>query len=41
MSLVEIKDFNELIDNKPVFDKFVKNKQEKLVENSRKSDYNR
>ena len=41
MSLVEIKDFNALIDNKPVFDQPVKNKQKKLVENSRKSDYNR
>ena len=28
MSLVEIKDFNALIDNKPFFDEPVKNKQE-------------
>ena len=28
MSLVEIKDFNGLIDNKPFFDQQVKNKQE-------------
>ena len=35
MPLVEIKDFNALIDNKPFFDPPVKNKQEaheKLVE---------
>ena len=41
MSLVEIKDFNAFIDKKPVFDQLVKNKQEKLVEIYRKSDYNR
>ena len=28
MSLVEIKDFNALIDNKPFFDQLVENKQE-------------
>ena len=41
MSLLEIKDFNESIDNKSFFDKPVKNKQEeyeKLVETS-KNDY--
>ena len=35
MTLVEIKDFNALIDNKPFFDQPVKNKQEayeKLIE---------
>ena len=35
MPLVEIKDFNALIDNKPFFDHPVKNKQEsyeKLIE---------
>ena len=35
MPLVEIKDFNALIDNKPFFDQSVKNKQEaydKLIE---------
>ena len=38
MPLVEIKDFNSLIDNKPFFDQHVKSKQEsyeKLVEMSR------
>ena len=38
MPLVEIKDFNALIDNKQFFDQPVKNKQEayeKLVEMSR------
>ena len=38
MSLVEIKDFNALIENEPFFDQLVKNKQEafeKLVEMSR------
>ena len=42
MSLVEIKDFNALIDNKPFFDQPVKNKQEayeKLMEMSRNNDY--
>ena len=37
MSLVEIKDFNALIDNKPFFDQPVKNKQdvyEKRIERS-------
>ena len=35
MPLVEVKEFNALIDNKPFFDQAVKNKQEayeKLVE---------
>ena len=35
MSLVDIKDFNALIDNKPIFDQPVKDKQEayeKLIE---------
>ena len=39
MPLVEIKDFNALIDNKPFFDQPVKNKQEayeKLIEMSKK-----
>ena len=38
MSLIEIKDFNVLIDNKPFFDQPVRNKQEafeKLVEMSK------
>ena len=42
MSLVEIKDFNVLIDNKPFFDLPVKNKQEaygNLTEVSRNDDY--
>ena len=42
MPLVEIKDFNVLIDNKPFFDQPVKNKQEvyeKLIEMSRNDDY--
>ena len=42
MPLVEIKDFNPLIDNKPFFDQSVKNKQnayEKLIEMSRNNDY--
>ena len=42
MPLVEIKDFNALIDNKPFFDQPVKNKQEayeKLIELSRNDDY--
>ena len=42
MPLAEIKDFNAFIDNKPVFDHSVKNKQEayeKLVERSRSDDY--
>ena len=41
MPLVEIKDFNALIDNKPFFDQPVKNKQEayeKLIEMSRNDD---
>ena len=40
--LVEIKDFNALIDNKPFFDQPVKNKQEwyeKLIEMLRNDDY--
>ena len=42
MSLVEMKDFNSLIDNKPFFDQPVKNQQEayeKLVEMSKNNDY--
>ena len=42
MPLVEIEDFNALIDNKPFFDQPVKNKQEtyeKLVETSRNNNY--
>ena len=42
MPLVEIKDFNALVDNKPFFDQPVKNKQEayeKLIEMSRNNDY--
>ena len=42
MSLVEIKDFNALIDNKPFFEESVKNKQEayeKLIEMARNNDY--
>ena len=42
MLLVEIKDVNSLVDNKPFFDQPVKNKQEiykKLVEMSRNDDY--
>ena len=42
MPLVEIKDFNALIDNKPFFDQPVKNKQEayeKIIEMSRNDDY--
>ena len=41
MSLVEIKDFNALIDNKPFFDQPVKSKQEayeKLIKISRNDD---
>ena len=41
MPLVEIKDFNALIDNKPFFDQPVKNKQEtyeKLIEMSKNDD---
>ena len=44
MPLVEIEEFNTLIDNKPFFDKSIKNKQEEyenLVEKPRKYDYNR
>ena len=39
--LVEIKDFNALIDNNPFFHQPVKNKQvyEKLIEMSRNDDY--
>ena len=40
--VLEIKDINALIDNKPIFDQPVKNKQEayeKLVEMSRNDDY--
>ena len=42
MQLVEIKDFNELINNEPFFDQLVKNKQEtyeKLIEMSRNGNY--
>ena len=42
MPLVEIKDFNALIDNKPLFDQLVKNKHEvyeKLIEMSRNDNY--
>ena len=42
MPLVEIKDFNVLINNKPFFDQQIKNKQEaneKPVEMSRTNDY--
>ena len=41
MQLVEIKDFNALINNKPFFDQPVTNKQahEKLIEMSRNGDY--
>ena len=42
MRLVEIRDFNALIDNKPFFDRPVKNKQEayeKLIEISKNDDY--
>ena len=42
MPLVEIKDFNALIDNKPFFDQPVKNKQEaneKVVHMSRNNDH--
>ena len=42
MPLVEIKDFNALIDNKPLFDQPVKNKQEayeKLIEMPSNDDY--
>ena len=42
MPLVEIKDFNALVENKPFFDQSVKNKQEayeKPVEMSRNNDY--
>ena len=41
MPLVEIKDFNALIDNKPFFDQPVKNKQkvyEKLIAMSRNNE---
>ena len=42
MPMIEIKDFNVLIDNKPFFDQPVKSKQEtyeKLIEMSRNDDY--
>ena len=42
MPLVEINDFNALIDNKPFFDQPIKNKQEtyeKLAEMLRSNDY--
>ena len=44
MPLVEIKDFNALIDKKTFFDQPVKNKQEaygKLIDMSRNDDYTR
>ena len=42
MSSAEIKDFNALINNKPLFDQTVKSKQEayeKIIEMSRNDDY--
>ena len=42
MPLVEIKDFNPLIDNTPFFDQLVKNKQEtseKLIEMSQNDSF--
>ena len=42
MPLVEIKDFNALIDNKPIFDQLMKSKQEayeKLAKMSRNNGY--
>ena len=42
MPLVEVKDFNALIDNKPFFDQSVKSKQdahEKIIEMSKNGDY--
>ena len=40
MSLVKIKEFNALFDNKPFFDQSVKNKQEAYKESiSRNDDY--
>ena len=42
MPLIQIKDFNALIDNKPFFDQPIKNKQEayeKLIDMSRNDDY--
>ena len=39
MTLVEIKDFNALIDNKPFFNQPVKKCNEKLVEMSRNDNY--
>ena len=42
MPLVETKDFNVLINNKPLFDQLVKNKHEayeKLIEMPRNDDY--
>ena len=42
MPIVESKDFNALIDNKPFFDQPVKTKQEaygKLIEMSKNDDY--
>ena len=42
MPLVEVKDFNALIDKNSFFDQLVKNKQdayEKLIEMSRNDDY--
>ena len=42
MLLIEIKDFNALMDNKPFFDQPIKNRQEayeKLIEMSRNDDY--
>ena len=44
MLLVEIKDFNTPINNKPFFDQSIRNKQEayeKLVEMSKSNDYTR
>ena len=44
MRLVEIKEFNSPVDNKPFFDQPVKNKKEayeKIIEMSRNDDYAR
>ena len=42
MALVEIEDFNAWIDNKPIFNQSIKNKQEayeKRIETSKNNDY--
>ena len=41
MALVEIKDFNALIDNKPIFDQPVTNKQEQQRNKKQMENYNR